>query len=97
MEKPILEVLEGVPDYRKGNAIRHNLSDILMTGLPTMICNGGSCAGMHIFAQKCESPRLYAGTTKKPMAGSKKRMESGRISQRRNRHRGFSRLFSFYQ
>jgi hypothetical protein len=25
-----VEIFEGVPDYRKGNAIRHKLADILM-------------------------------------------------------------------
>jgi len=36
----IHERLKQVPDYRTGNAIRHVLSDILMIGLLTIICNG---------------------------------------------------------
>ena len=33
-----IEIFEGIPDYRKGNAIRHRLADILMIGLLTIIC-----------------------------------------------------------
>jgi hypothetical protein len=35
----MIELLKEVPDYRQGNAIRHNLSDILMIGLLSEICN----------------------------------------------------------
>ena len=51
MERPIQEVMNGVPDYRKGNAIKHKLSDILMIGLLTFVCNGNDYAAMYVFAQ----------------------------------------------
>jgi predicted transposase YbfD/YdcC len=48
-------MLEGVPDYRKGNAIRHKLSDILMIGLLTIICNGNDYMAMTLFGETHES------------------------------------------
>lgn len=55
MEKTILETLESVPDYRKGNGIRHILSEILIIGLLTIICNGNEYSGMPIFAKTHEA------------------------------------------
>ncbi len=52
--RTVIEIFEGVPDYRKGNAIKHKLADILMIGLLTIICNGNEYAGMVIFAQTHE-------------------------------------------
>lgn len=49
MQKKILELLEEVPDYRKGNAVRHKLVDILMIGLLTIICNGNEYTAMVLF------------------------------------------------
>ena len=49
MTKKIIEIMEGMPDYRKGNAIRHKLCDILMIGLMTFICNGNDFAAMRLF------------------------------------------------
>ena len=49
MEPTVLEKLNKVPDYRRGNAIKHVLSDILMVGLLTFLCNGDGYAAMHIF------------------------------------------------
>lgn len=54
MQKTIMETLKEVPDYRKGNAIRHILSDVLMIGLLTIICNGNDYAAMHVFGRKHE-------------------------------------------
>ena len=54
MEKTIMEVLEEVPDHRKGNGIRHKLADILIIGLMTLICNGNDYAAMYIFAKRHE-------------------------------------------
>jgi predicted transposase YbfD/YdcC len=51
MHRTIIEILHDVPDYRKGNAIRHNLTDILMIGLLTVICNGNDFAAMVLFAE----------------------------------------------
>ncbi len=53
--RTIIEIFEGVPDYRKGNAIRHKLSDILMIGLLTIICNGDEYAGMTVFGETHEN------------------------------------------
>jgi hypothetical protein len=44
-------MFEDVPDYRKGNAIRHKLSDILLMGLLTIICNGNDYAAMAVFGR----------------------------------------------
>jgi len=43
--------MKEVPDYRKGNGIRHKLSDILMIGLLTLICNGNDYAAMRVFGE----------------------------------------------
>jgi len=51
MERSIIEILTEVPDYRKGNAIRHNLEDILAIGLFSMICNGNTFADMELFGE----------------------------------------------
>lgn len=53
-KKTLLEVLEEVPDYRKGNAIRHQLKDILMIGLLCVICNGDTFTDMELFGQTHE-------------------------------------------
>jgi predicted transposase YbfD/YdcC len=52
--RTIIEIFEGVPDFRKGNAIRHKLADILMIGLLTIICNGDEYAGMTVFGETHE-------------------------------------------
>lgn len=54
MAKTIMEVMKEIPDYRKGNGIRHTISDILMIGLLTIICNGNDYAGMYIFGKTNE-------------------------------------------
>ena len=33
MQKMLVEILEDIPDYRKGNAIRHKLHEILIIGI----------------------------------------------------------------
>ena len=54
MGKNIVEILSEVPDYRKGNAIRHNLEDILSIGLFSMICNGNTFTDMELFGETHE-------------------------------------------
>ena len=49
MEPTMLEKMSKVPDYRKGNAVKHILSEILVMGILTFVCNGDSYAAMHIF------------------------------------------------
>ena len=51
MEKTMHEKLEKVPDYRRGNAIRHSLTDILMIALLTFLTNGTTYADMGVFAE----------------------------------------------
>ena len=43
-----------IPDYRKGNAVRHNLEDILMIVLPASICNNGTFYEMELFERHHE-------------------------------------------
>ena len=50
----IHERLKQVPDYRTGNAIRHVLSDILMIGLLTILCNGNEYSAMRILGEEHE-------------------------------------------
>jgi len=52
--KSIIELLSDVPDYRKGNAIRHHLEDILAIGLFSMICNGNTFSDMELFGETHE-------------------------------------------
>ena len=47
----VIEIFGKVPDYRKGNGIRHKLVDILMIGLLTIICNGNDFAAMVEFGR----------------------------------------------
>jgi predicted transposase YbfD/YdcC len=54
MNKTILELLSEVEDFRIGNAIKHNLTDILMIGLLTIICNGNTFADMFLFGKTHE-------------------------------------------
>lgn len=54
MEITIAERLKQVPDYRKGNAIRHRLADILIIALLTFICNGNGYAAMRILGKNHE-------------------------------------------
>lgn len=43
-----------IPDYRKGNAIRHNLEDILMIALLASICNNDTFYEMELFGKHHE-------------------------------------------
>lgn len=47
----MIELFDDIPDYRKGNAIRHKLKDILMIGLLTTICNGDDFDAMVVFSE----------------------------------------------
>lgn len=49
MHKTLIEILEGVPDYRKGNAIRHILSEILLIGILSILSQGDGYEAMHLF------------------------------------------------
>lgn len=54
MDDSILNKLKQVSDYRVGNAIKHVLSDILMIGLLTILCNGNTYASMFVFGKRHE-------------------------------------------
>jgi predicted transposase YbfD/YdcC len=54
MERSIIEILTEIPDYRKGNAIRHKLEDILSIGLLSTICNGNTFSDMALFGDTHE-------------------------------------------
>jgi len=51
MGKSVLDMLGELPDHRKGNAIRHILSEIVMIGLLSFICNANDYAGMYMFGR----------------------------------------------
>jgi len=51
IEKTMHEKLDKVADYRSGNAIRHNLTDILMIALMTFLTKGATYAEMRVFAE----------------------------------------------
>lgn len=53
-KKSLCELLDGVSDPRRGNAIRHNLKDILIIGLLSVICNADDYTGMQIFGETHE-------------------------------------------
>jgi len=55
MKITLKEAIKEVPDYRKGNAIAHVLSDIIMIGILTMICNGNDFAAMKVFGKVHET------------------------------------------
>lgn len=50
--KPSLyELLDGVGEPRRGNAIKHNLKDIIVIGLLSVICNADDYTGMQVFGE----------------------------------------------
>lgn len=50
-KQELIELLKEMPDNRKGNAIKHNLSDILMIGILCIICSGETFTDMQIFGE----------------------------------------------
>ncbi len=50
-KQELIELSKEMPDNRKGNAIKHNLSDILMIGILCIICNGETFTDMQIFGE----------------------------------------------
>ena len=49
--KTLLELLAEVPDYRKGNAIKYVLRDILFLGIFAILCGAETYTGMHMYAE----------------------------------------------
>jgi len=48
------KLLDEIPDPRRGNRTRHNLKDILLIGIMSMICNADGFTGMEIWGQTHE-------------------------------------------
>lgn len=49
--KTLLELLAEVPDYRKGNAIKYALKDVLFLGIFAILCGTETYTGMSTFSQ----------------------------------------------
>ena len=49
--KTFIELLEEVPEYRKGNAIRYPLSEILFLGIFAILCGANTYTGMALFGE----------------------------------------------
>ena len=52
--KSLNDLLDTIPEPRKGNAIKHNLKDIIFIALLSVICNADSYVGMQIFGETHE-------------------------------------------
>ena len=50
-EISLYELLDGVEEPRRGNAIKHNLKDIIIIGVLSTICNADDFTGMQIFGE----------------------------------------------
>lgn len=54
-KKAFIELLtEEITDHRAGNAVRHNLTDILLVGILCIICNGDTFTDMELFGKTHE-------------------------------------------
>ena len=47
----LYDLLDEVEEPRRGNAIKHNLKDIIFIGLLSTICNADDFTGMQIFGE----------------------------------------------
>lgn len=52
--KTLLELLSELPDHRVGNAIKHNLTDIVAIGILAILCNANTFVGMQLFGETHE-------------------------------------------
>ena len=50
-KKTLLELLSEIPDHRKGNAIKHSLTDVLTIGILAILCNANTFVGMQLFGE----------------------------------------------
>ena len=50
-EKTLLALLGEVPDYRKGNAIKYSLRDVLFLAIFAILCGAETYTGMHTFCE----------------------------------------------
>ena len=49
--KTFLELLEEVPEHRKGNAIRYSLRDVLFLAIFAILCGAETYTGMQVFSE----------------------------------------------
>ncbi|MDK2991784.1 MAG: hypothetical protein PWP48_1017, partial [Clostridiales bacterium] len=53
-QRTLIELLEEIPDPRRGNRIQHNLKDIILIGIMSIVCGANSFTGMEIWGQTHE-------------------------------------------
>ncbi len=53
-QKTLLELLGEMEDYRKGNAIKYDLKEVLMIGILAILCNGMTFKSMELFGKTHE-------------------------------------------
>jgi hypothetical protein len=46
-----LALLSEIPDYRKGNAVKHKLEEIIAIGILAILCGADTFVGMMMFGQ----------------------------------------------
>ena len=52
--KLFMELLSEIPDYRRGNAVRHNLNEVLAITILGLLCNANTLTGLERFGKTHE-------------------------------------------
>ena len=52
--KLFMELLSEIPDYRRGNAVRHNLNEVLAITILGLLCNANTLTGLERFVKTHE-------------------------------------------
>lgn len=52
--KLFIEILSEIPDYRRGNAVRHNLNEVLAITILGILCNANTLTGLERFGKTHE-------------------------------------------
>lgn len=52
--KLFIELLSEIPDYRRGNAVRHNLNEVLAITILGLLCNANTLTGLERFGKTHE-------------------------------------------
>ena len=50
-QKTFLELLADIPEFRKGNAIKYSLRDVLFLAIFAILCGADTYTGMHTFSE----------------------------------------------
>ena len=50
-QKTFLELLAEIPEFRKGNAIKYSLRDVLFLAIFAILCGADTYTGMHTFSE----------------------------------------------